>query len=574
MTIQVSKAKISDVSLLGRLIKMLQSLYIRNFVLIDQLELDFHPKMSVFTGETGAGKSILLGALSLALGARGEVGKLGPFATNCEIIAYFDIQNNKQAQNWTSHNEWPTENNELIIRRQINEQGRSKLWINGRPAPANQVQELGQSLIQIHGQHDQIKLLQTQTQRSIIDAHGQLTPQLEDTAQAYINYQALLKEQNVLQQTGALNEEQKQLLRYQCDELDQLALGIDEYEQLHQQLTTATYAQDLILNIEQGLNNLQDGEHNALNFLAKTHNQLKEAQGMDFATIVAMLDESMINVTEAYNELKNQQQQIDNDPELLHEIEQRLDLINTIARRQKVMPELLYGHHQQLLEQLQQSVDLAQKQARLENDLSLSLQIYQQKAQLLSQARTQAANTLSQQITEMIQQLGLPEARFRIDVSYEKDKSAKKDGNDRVEFMVAINKGQTFQPLSKTASGGELSRISLAIEVCCQRQNNNSQSFIFDEIDTGIGGATAEKVGAIMQQLSRDNQVFAVTHLPQVAGHAHDHLLISKSSVGEHTTSKVTHLNKQQRIEELARMTGGETITKATLAQAKEFLKL
>lgn len=552
---------------------MLHSLYIKNFVLIDQLELEFHPKMSVFTGETGAGKSILLGALSLALGSRSDSQVVGPFAGDCEIIAQFDIQQNRAAQQWLAENEWPVEDHELTLRRQINGQGRSKLWINGRPVPAGQVRELGQSLVQIHGQHDQIKLLKPNHQQAIVDAHGDLRSNMEATATAHQSYAETLDQLKALSAAGSLSAEQKQLLQYQYDELEQLALAQDEYEQLHNTLTAATHAQDLIEITAAALDNLQDGQINAAHLLSQSMQQLEQAKGMDFSGITAMLDEALININEAYTELAAQQSQIDNDPATLQQTEQRLDAIGAVSRKQKVMPELLFEHHQSLQSQLQDNADLSSRQDQLNQQAESQLADYRKQALVLSQARQKAADTLANQITAVIQDLGLPDARLRIDVAHDPEKNPQKDGTDRIEFMITTNKGQPFQPLNKTASGGELSRISLAIEVCAQQQNPSAQSFVFDEVDTGIGGATAEKVGAIMQQLSQRNQVFAVTHLPQVAGHAHDHLLISKSSHGEHTTSKVTHLSEQQRIEELARMTGGETITETTLAQAKEFLK-
>lgn len=573
MTFQVSKAKIKRVFYQPCDKRMLVSLYIKNFVLIDHLELDFHSKMSVFTGETGAGKSILLGALSLSLGARGDAQVVGPFAADCEIIATFDCQSNAAALKWLENNDWVLEEDELILRRQINGQGRSKLWINGRPAPAGQVRELGQSLVQIHGQHDQIKLLNSHNQKRIVDAHGQYAQILTDTSQAAKAVKSIEQQIHELSEAGSLSQEQLQLLQYQFDELEQLNLKQGEYEALHQQLSTATHAQDLIGTTEQALQDLQDGQHNAQQLLSHTQQQLSQAQGMDFSDITQMLDEASINISEAYNELKIRQESIENDPELLIQIEGRLDAISQVSRKQKVMPELLFDHHRELKNTLSQHAQLSDNQKQLTQAQQQALSTYRQAALALSKKRQESGQKLAKKITQVIQDLGLPDAQLRIDIEHDAEKAPQNDGTDHVTFMIATNKGQSFQPLNKTASGGELSRISLAIEVCSQKKNN-AQSFVFDEVDTGIGGATAEKVGAIMQQLSQNNQVFAVTHLAQVAGHAHDHLLISKSSQGEYTTSKVTHLNEQQRIEELARMTGGEVITEATLAQAREFLKI
>ncbi len=555
---------------------MLQSLYIENFVLIDHLEIDFHAKMSVFTGETGAGKSIIIGALSLALGNRADTQAIGPFAEQAEIIAEFNTQDNILAQNWLNQqdllNKDEPRHNELIIRRTINKQGRSKQWVNGRPTPSGLVKELSQFLVQIHGQHDQIRLLKNQNQQLILDQSGDYELLLRQTSDAAHKIQQIEQKINDLMAAGSIGKEQVQLLQYQFDELEQVALKEDEYETLHQSLKTAAHAQDLISTLDQSIQTISEDNNSVESQLAQIINNLDTAKGHDFSAIVQILEESLININEAQQQLSSLSEGIDNDPESLSQIENRLEQINHVARKQNVMPELLFQQHQELANTLSTHADLADNQKRLNQQLEKAQQTYLQTAKLLSNKRQQSAQSLAKDITVMIRDLGLPEAVFSIAVNHQSNAKAKALGNDHIEFMIAANKGQKPQPLNKTASGGELSRISLAIEVSTQ-QNDFKQAFIFDEVDTGIGGATAEKVGHIMQQLSDNNQVFAVTHLPQVAGHAHDHLLVSKSSQGKYTTSKIAHLDEQQRIEELARMSGGQHITAATLAQAKEFLK-
>lgn len=550
---------------------MLQSLYIENFVLIDHLEIDFDARMSVFTGETGAGKSIIIGALSLALGNRADTQAIGPFADQAEIIAEFNINNNQLAQNWLSQQEL-SNNDELIIRRTINQQGRSKQWVNGRPTPSGSVKELSQYLVQIHGQHDQIRLLKNQNQRLILDQSGDYELLLKQTSEAVKSIRDIEQQMADLMAAGSMGKDQVQLLQYQLDELEILATDEGEYENLHQALKTAAHAQDLLATIDHSMQSISEDDHSAEDLLAHVISQLNTAKGHDFSDIIQMLEESLININEAYQQLKTLSEGIDSNPENLNQIESRLEQINHVARKQNVMPELLFQQHQDLSHTLSNHADLANRQQQLNQQLEKAQQNYQQTATKLSTQRQQAANSLAKDITAMIRELGLPEADFSIAVNHQGDAKPNAFGNDHIEFMIAANKGQKSQPLNKTASGGELSRISLAIEVSTQ-QNSNNQAFIFDEVDTGIGGATAEKVGHIMQQLSDHNQVFAVTHLPQVAGHAHDHLLVSKSSQGQYTTSKIAHLTQQQRIEELARMSGGQTITAATLAQAKEFLK-
>jgi len=582
MTFQGGVVKIKA-DLKNKLIhSMLQSLYIKNFVLIDHLEIDFHDKMSVFTGETGAGKSIIIGALSLALGNRADTQAIGPFSTQTEIIAEFNIENNRMAQNWLHQqdllNNDEQRHNELIVRRTINQQGRSKQWINGRPTPSGLIKELGQYLVQIHGQHDQIRLLKNQNQLLILDQYGNYELLLKQCHETANKIQHIEKEINNLMKAGSIGKEQVQLLQYQLDELEILSLGEGEYETLHQSLKTATYAQDLIDTLNQSIQTVNESDNSIENQLTYVISNLNAAKGHDFGAIVQILEESLININEANQQLKNLCEGIDNNPDNLIQIENRLEQINHVARKQNVMPELLFQQHQDLILALSTHADLASTEKQLHEQLDQAFKNYQKTAQKLSDQRQIAAKKLAQNITSMIQDLGLPEAHFNIAVTHQNDTKPKTIGNDHIEFMIAANKGQKAQPLNKTASGGELSRISLAIEVSTQnkpnqKNNDNKQAFIFDEVDTGIGGATAEKVGLIMQQLSNHNQVFAVTHLPQVAGHAHDHLLVSKSTQGEYTTSQIAHLDQQQRIEELARMSGGQNITAATLAQAKEFLK-
>jgi DNA repair protein RecN (Recombination protein N) len=555
---------------------MLQSLYIENFVLIDRLEIDFHARMSVFTGETGAGKSIIIGALSLALGNRADTQAIGPFSDQTEIIAEFNLNNNPIAQKWLHQqdllNSEENSTETLIIRRTFNQQGRSKQWVNGKPTPSGSVKELSQYLVQIHGQHDQIRLLKNQHQLFILDQFGEYELVRKQTAEAVKKIQEIETKLTDLTAAGSMSKDQVQLLQYQFDELDQLALTENEYESLHESLKTASHAQELIETINNSIVVISEDDSSIENQLTQVINQLKHAKGHDFKVIYQMLEESLINISEAHNELKSMVDTIENNPDDLPQIEDRLEKISHIARKQRVMPELLFQQHLDLSQTLAIHADLANSQKQLNQQLGEAMQQYRQLAKTLSEQRTKASAQLAKNITEMIRDLGLPEATFSVEVTHQADAKPRSLGNDHIEFMIAANKGQKAQPLNKTASGGELSRISLAIEVSTQQQNQN-QAFVFDEVDTGIGGATAEKVGRIMQQLSENNQVFAVTHLPQVAGHAHDHLLVSKSSHGQYTTSKIAHLDQEQRIQELARMSGGQNITAATLAQAKEFLK-
>ncbi|GAA4808354.1 DNA repair protein RecN [Marinicella pacifica] len=553
---------------------MLQSIYIKNYVLIEQLEIDFSPHMTVFTGETGAGKSITIGALSLALGARGDTAVIGAFGDACEVVVTFDVSGHISAQQWLKNNDFEDDN--LMIRRTLNKQGRSQLWINGSPTPAHLVKELGRYLVQIHGQHDQIKLLQSATQRQLLDRSGHYKELLTEIADITKALNQLDAETLALQQAGSLSTEQQQLLDYQYQELHELDLKEGEYEQLHQDLLQVSHAQDIQQACQQTIHDLDEADHSVRHLLAQHINQLKHLKGFDAAQVCQMLDEALINVQEAVQYLTDFAENIEHDPGQQQSIEQRLEQITRIARKQNTTAEQLTDHQQQLAEQLNRHQKQSEQQSLLDKKRRDLRQQYHDVSLRLTQARQQAAKQLAAKITAMIQQLGLPEAQLSINVNptdFNKDSKPQVFGLDHVEFMIAVNKGQSPQPLSKTASGGELSRICLAIEVV--GQNHDHTAFVFDEVDTGIGGATASKVGGIMRNLSEQHQVFAVTHLPQVAGQAHDHILVSKSSDQSHglTRSAIQHLNREQRIQELARMAGGETITETTLAQAEEFLK-
>lgn len=553
---------------------MLQSIYIKNYVLIEQLDIDFNQCMTVFTGETGAGKSITIGALSLALGARGDTAVIGAFGDVCEVVVSFDISRHQAVQKWLKDNDFDDDG--LMIRRTLNEQGRSKLWINGSPTPAHLVRELGRYLVQIHGQHDQIKLLQSATQRQLLDRSGDYRDLLTQLAEITEKLKLLDEDIHALKQAGSLSAEQQQLLDYQFQELQELNLQSGEYEQLHQDLLRISHAQEIQQACQQAINNLDESEQSVSHLLAHHINQFKHLKGFNSEQVSQMLDEALINVQEAVQYLTDYAGDIEHDPQQQQQIEQRLEQISHIARKQNTQPELLIDHQNQLAEQLNQHQNQSEQQQKLAAQRQKLRQHYQQLSEQLTRSRKQAAKQLALNITSMIQQLGLPDAQLSIAVNPVEFSDKTKplaSGLDQVEFRIAVNKGQSPQPLSKTASGGELSRICLAIEVV--GQNHDHSVFVFDEVDTGIGGATAAKVGAIMRTLSEQHQVFAVTHLPQVAGQAHDHILVSKSNDKSQglTRSAIQHLNREQRIQELARMSGGETITKTTLAQAEEFLK-
>jgi len=548
---------------------MLKSLFIKNYVLIKQLDLDFQQGFHAFTGETGAGKSIIVGALSLILGNRADYSVIRRGEKKCEINALFDINNNNAAQNWLKQQELD-DNNEIEIRRVITADGRSKSWLNARPCTNSSLKQLGELLVQIHGQHDQIKLNNAKYQLAVIDETGDYQQLLSAVSKLYHNYKHTQTQLKAIESAGALNESESQLLRYQFEELSQLNLREKELDELHQQQKSLTGAVDTLNNIDKSLALLASDHNNVSQVIAKITTSLKEVQGIDLSEVLTMLDEVSINLNEIETEIQSQHDQVEVNPEKLQKTESRLDQIYSIARKHQVNAENLYQHHLNMSQKLELNDSQKQKRSKLLDDLTTIKGKYIEKSQQLSSNRTQTAKQFAKNVTKIIQQLGLNKAQFIVQINHSIDANISALGQDTCDFEVVMNPGQAPQKMSKTASGGELSRIALAIEICKKQQQ--SSSFVFDEVDAGIGGAVAETVGKLMRKLSNQQQVFAVTHLPHVAGLAHHHYLVSKTEVKGLTESSVDLLNNNQRIQELARMSGGSTITETTLEQAKAFM--
>ncbi|MCB1604282.1 MAG: DNA repair protein RecN [Xanthomonadales bacterium] len=550
---------------------MLKSLFIKNYVLINQLDLDFAEGFHVFTGETGAGKSIIVGALSLLLGNRADYSVIRDKEKSCEISALFDIRNNQEVKNWLNEQEIEHDN-ELECRRVITADGRSKSWINSRPCTINSLKDLGGFLVQIHGQHDQIKLNNAKYQLATIDETGGYETLLNQISQIYSNWKKIQSQLDDIKLAGALNESESQLLTYQFEELCQLNLSENELDELHSQQKMLTNAVDTISELERSLD-LVSGEHssNVSSGVAKIINTLADIKGLDLSEIMSMLDEISINLNEVEGQLQDQLDKVEVNPEKLHETELRLDEIYSTARKHKVNAENLYQHQQDLAQKLQLNDSQKQRREELLLQKQKLEEQYQQISAQLSQSRQAAAKEFQSKVTAVIQKLGLEKAQFIVNIQHNDESKFTSIGQDSCDFEVIMNPGQAAQKMSATASGGELSRIALAIEIC-KKQDKQSGSFIFDEVDAGIGGVVAETVGKLMRKLSEQQQVFAVTHLPHVAGLAHHHFQVSKKEVDGKTEISFKLLNQQQRIEELARMSGGSTITEATLEQAKAFM--
>jgi len=543
---------------------MLKSLFIKNYVLIKQLDLDFSNGFHAFTGETGAGKSIIVGALSLILGNRADYSVIRTNEKKCEISAIFSIKKNQSAIHWLDQQEID-HNEEIECRRVISSDGRSKSWINTRPCSNASLKELGSLMVQIHGQHDQIKLNNAKYQLGIIDKAGDFQSKLLVMANLASKHQHINNQLKQIELAGALNESDSQLLHYQLEELKQLNLSANEINDLHNQQKQLTHAVETIESLDHSLSQLNS------HGISEVINTLQNINTLDLSEVLSMLDEVSINLNEVESQLQHKHDKIEVNPEKLYQVENRLEQIYQTARKHHIAAEFLYQHMLDLTDKLdinssqkeQRSLLLTEKQEIIEAYHSISLQV--------SELRTNTASAFSHEATHIIQQLGLGKAQFSINITHNAEAPILKSGQDTCTFEVIMNPGQAPQIMSKTASGGELSRIALAIEICTKKDDQSS-SFVFDEVDAGIGGAVAETVGKLMRKLSSTQQVFAVTHLPHVAGLSHQHFLVNKQEVDGLTESSVKLLNKEQRIQELARMSGGSKITETTLQQAKAYM--
>ncbi|WP_220720652.1 DNA repair protein RecN [Agarivorans litoreus] len=551
---------------------MLTQLSVQNFAIVRFLELDLHQGMTTITGETGAGKSIAIDALGVCLGNRAEASVVRQGADKAEISAQFDLSNNQGAQLWLQQNELLSDD-ECILRRVITKEGRSKAYINGTAVPAAQLKSLGQYLVSIHGQHAHQLLLKPSQQLSIVDQYAAHPQLIQDVKQAYQAWKSLCNEKELAEQQQNELAAQRQLLEYQVKELDEFALQPGEYqdiEQQHQCLSHSTELQQSSYQLTQLLGH--DEQVNVLDMLGqacKTTSQLLELDPK-LDAINNLLHEAQIQVEEATQQLSNYSEQLEYDPELFAELEARLSQALELARKHQTNPEQLPELHQQLQQQLEH---LSQQTARFEHlteDIGKAWQQYLAKANKLSKSRERAANNLSKQITKEIHKLSMAKAQCEFSLQSD-EQFTNANGIDRVELLVRTNPGQPMQAIEKVASGGELSRIGLAIQVICSA-SILTPTLIFDEVDVGISGPTAAVVGGMLRQLGKQCQVLCVTHLPQVAGHGHQQMLVSKQQKKNETITNMQALDTEQRLGELARLLAGDEITASALANAQELL--
>lgn len=553
---------------------MLTHIHIWNFAIVEKLDIELESGLTVLTGETGAGKSILLDALNLALGDRADTSVIRHGAEKAEISVTFQTDEKSEAEAWLKANELESEN-ECIIRRVISNNGPSRAFINGKPAPIQSLRELGEMLVDLHGQHEHQSLLRREAQRDLLDAYAQTTNLVADVNQAYTKWKQCQQELEQLSQAKHDREDRLELLRYQVQELESVNLEENELSKLENEHRRLANASNIIETGERLLNRLSGDEPavvgQQLQQSCAEINQLTESDPA-LQSIAEFLENAAIQVSEATGELRHYLDSVELDPQRLEWVEQRLGSIQDLSRKHAVKPNALFTVLPTLVEELKHLVSAEVRADQILKDVEKALFAFTKAAAKLSKQREIAANKLGTMVSQSMQTLGMDGGNFSVDLETLDADTPQPQGMERVEFLVSANPGQPLKPLSKVASGGELSRISLAIQVITA-ENSKIPTLIFDEVDVGIGGKVAEIVGHLLRTLTEHRQVICVTHLPQVAALGHQHLQVSKKSDTDTTISQINHLKKDQRIEELARMLGGIEITKQTLSHAREMIK-
>ncbi len=553
---------------------MLRQINLRNFTIVDELELEIGPGMTALTGETGAGKSILVDAMGLILGDRADSGVVRHGTEKAEITISFDLLNLPEANLWLQEQEM-SDGHDCIIRRIISKDGRSRAFINGTPTTIKQLQELGAHLVEIHGQHEHQNLLRRDRQRNLLDNYGELDDHLNNVAQAYAKWAGLQHQYEDISLSSKDRQDRIDLLRFQAEELRTAAIEADEWTSASEEHSRLAHA-GLLKEASEGASNAlyETDEQSIYSQLQQHLTALEEACRIDteLEQGLELLQQASINIQEAHSELRHYADRIDLDPSRLNWLEQRLGLMKELSRKHQCAPEDLPAIQEAIEAELEGLTSGAFDLQQLEQAVAKAADEYRQRALKLHKGRAKVAKKLSEGITEAMQGLGMEGGSFDIEVHQQESQKFAAQGMDQIEFMVSANPGQPLKPLTKVASGGELARISLAIQMLAA-SSLQVPTLVFDEVDSGIGGAVAEIVGRLLRSLGRDRQVLCVTHLPQVAAQAHHHAMVEKSRSGEETRTEISVLEKQERTEELARMLGGVELTDQTIAHAEEMLE-
>ena len=552
---------------------MLSQLFIRDFAIVPKLELTLGPGLTVLTGETGAGKSIIIDALALALGERASSGVIRQGAQRAEITAGFELDKQHHAASWLRDNDL-FEDQECVLRRLIFQDKASKAYINGRPVPVQMLRELGELLVDVHGQHEHQSLLRREAQRQILDDYAEINQQVTELGDHYREIKSLESRIQTLRQQSDDRNARLELLRYQVKELERLDLGAQEIPQLEEEHARLANGATLLEGVQTAVHSLYDDDEYALvQSLGQITHKLEALARHDpsLEQPLALLQEAAIQFDEAASALHHYLDGLDLDPQRLQWLEQRLSDITDLARKHQVAAEALPQVLERLQQELADTEDADTSVERLEQQLKQLRGAYFGLAQQISEARAQAAQALGQQISEHMQELGMPGGSFAIGLTALPEGELSAHGLERIEFLVSANPGQALQPLTKVASGGELSRISLALQVVIASLGR-IPTLIFDEVDVGIGGRVAEIVGKRLRKLGATRQVLCITHLAQVAAQGRQHLQVSKRSRQGHTSTYIEGLPGEKRVQEIARMIGGVEISQQTLDHAEDML--
>ncbi|MCL1077807.1 DNA repair protein RecN [Parashewanella spongiae] len=550
---------------------MLCQLSVHNFAIVRFLELDFKSGMTSITGETGAGKSIAIDALGLCLGNRADVNSIRSGSDKAEVSASFSLHKLPMAKRWLEDQDLDHDD-ECILRRVISNDGRSRAYINGNPVPITQLKALGQLLVSVHGQHAHHAMLKTEHQLTLLDGYANHSSLIESVSQRYHKVKRVEAELKQLKLSQEERKSRQQLLEYQIEELNEFDLKLGEFETIEQEHKRLANSSDLIEKCQQSVALLNEDEANIASLLNHAVAVIGQIETIDpqFRNVSNMLNDALIQVQESSSEVQLYLSNIEQDPEHFNFLEQRLSKSLQLARKHQISPSELASFHQKIRIELE---GLSQDVNKLD-DVNLQLvdaqTQYYSAAKKLSQSRQRYAKELNKLVTQSINELNMPKGKFQIEITYNAEQMSCV-GADQVQFLVTANPGQPMQAIAKVASGGELSRIGLGIQVITA-QKVATPTLIFDEVDVGISGPTAAVVGRMLRSLGESTQVFCVTHLPQVAGNGHQHMFVNKEAKKDQTETSMAALNHEQRVQELARLLAGDTITSSSLANARELL--
>ena len=546
---------------------MLLSLHLKNLAIVDSADLELNPGMTAITGETGVGKSILIDGLSLVLGGRADSAMVGAVGNRAEIIAEFNLANAEEADTWLKERSLESEENTVLVRRVLSAEGRSRNFINGTAVTVGELKHLASHLVDIHAQHEHHQLGQKAAQLSIFDAFASVEPNVAELGRCYGRWRSLKTEIEALEAASAARLKEQQLLDYQLSEFEALAIVDGEYLTLteqHQQLSHADETQHILSH---EVRKLGQAEESVTDQLRRSVSTLMEIKDPAVIALVAPIESALIQIEETTKDLQRYGEGIESQPELLSQIDSRIERIVDLARKHHCKPEDLHLTWESLQAQ---RAELGQAEESLDS-LSAELDAvqfeWQEGAESISAQRHEAIESFHTLIEGHLQSLGMQDARLKVLLT--PSEGMNPTGLESVEFLISTNKGQPFGPIQKIASGGELSRISLAIQVA-SIGNEAPRTLVFDEVDVGIGGSVAETVGQLLAALGQHHQILCVTHLGQVAAQADHHLKVVKS--GDPVSTSIMTLSDDARVEEIARMTGGSAMTDASRALAAELL--